>query len=360
MRKDRWRRHAGWPKRVENVQVQIRLENVVKSVITNCVIPIALAFASCVSSNAQEAVPIGITAAKILNFKLGESNNDFGRLEFIGGLELKSDNREFGGISGFRFFPDRTNFIAVTDNGIAINGTFKRDVAGALDDVLLADISPLPDPKGNLFTRKRDSDAEALVLVGNRAFVAFENNDRINAYTIANGKIYGDPVSVFPEVKSLRLSHNKGLEALAKSPPNRQDFEFIAITEESLNAAGNHRAFLLSDGNIGELSIIRIDKFGVTDADFLANGDLIILERFHSTFSGHKIRLRQIKGETIVPGAILDGEVILEADTGFRIDNFESLDISVDEKSETYLTLISDDNFSMLQNTILLEFKYLQ
>ncbi|MEM7462215.1 MAG: esterase-like activity of phytase family protein [Pseudomonadota bacterium] len=339
--------------------MQTRLENVVRDYFARGAIVFALLLITVSFSMAKDPVPIGITAAKILNFKLGEPKDDYGRLKFIGGLELTSDNRQFGGISGFRFFPDRSNFIAVTDKGYTINGAFKRDVAGALDDVLLADIAPLPDPDGNLFTKKRDSDAEALELAGNNALVAFENNDRINSYVLANGRISGDPDSVFPKVKLLRLANNKGLEALARSPPNRKDFEFIAITEESLNAEGNHRAFLLSGDDIAELSIARINEFGVTDADFLPNGDLIILERFHSTFSGTEIRLRQIAGETIMPGAVLYGDIILEADTNFRIDNFESLDITIDENSDTFLTLVSDDNFSVLQNTLILEFQYL-
>lgn len=340
--------------------MQKRLEHVVTFTITNCVIFFALALSSFTISTAQDTVPIGITAAKILNFKLGESNNEFGRLTFIGGLELTSKNRQFGGISGFRLLRDRTGFIAVTDTGYSISGTFKRDVAGALDDVLLADIAPLPDPDGNLFTRKRDSDAEALELTGGRAFIAFENNDRINSYLVTNGLISGDPVSVFPQVKMLHLARNNGLEALARLPPNRQGFEFIAIAEESLNAEGNNRAFLLSADDIAELSVARIGEFGITDADFLPDGDLVILERSYGPMSGAVIQLRQIAGKTIVPGAILDGNVLLTADSDFRIDNLEALDISVDKNSDIFLTLVSDDNFSVLQTTILLEFRYLR
>lgn len=318
----------------------------------------ALALLPPAGAHAQDANPIGIEAAKILNFKLGDPGNQFGDLKFLGGLELQSDDRNFGGISGFRLLPDRTRFIAVTDKGHWISGEFKRDITGALDDVLLADIGLLPDPDGNIFTRKRDADAEALELAGGKAVVAFEGNDRINIYPFAGGRISGNPVAVFPQVTSLRLARNKGLEALAKMSANPQGHEFIAIAEESLNPSGNHRAFLLSAGGIAELSIARNGEFGITDADFLPGGDLVILERSYSPLAGPAIQLRRIAGETISPGAVLDGEILLSADKNFRIDNLESLDISTGDDGSIHFTLVSDDNFSALQHTIVLEFKY--
>jgi hypothetical protein len=52
---------------------------------------------------------------------------------------------------------------------------------------------------------------------------------------------------------------------------------------------------------------------------------------------------------------MLDGDVLIEADLGFEIDNMEGLAVHQDG-GQTILTLISDDNFSFIQRTILLEF----
>jgi hypothetical protein len=41
----------------------------------------------------------------------------------------------------------------------------------------------------------------------------------------------------------------------------------------------------------------------------------------------------------------------------YQIDNMEGLSIHVDSAGDTVLTLISDDNFSILQRTVLLQFK---
>ncbi|MCB1451933.1 MAG: esterase-like activity of phytase family protein, partial [Nitratireductor sp.] len=66
---------------------------------------------------------------------------------------------------------------------------------------------------------------------------------------------------------------------------------------------------------------------------------------------------RRIAGSTIMEGALLDGEILLEADNTYRIDNMEGLAIRRDADGNTVIAIISDDNFSVLQSTLLLEFK---
>jgi hypothetical protein len=67
------------------------------------------------------------------------------------------------------------------------------------------------------------------------------------------------------------------------------------------------------------------------------------------------MRIRRIPGASLKPGALLDGPVLIEADLGQEIDNMEGLAVH-QEAGRTVLTLISDDNFSFLQRTVLLEF----
>ena len=58
----------------------------------------------------------------------------------------------------------------------------------------------------------------------------------------------------------------------------------------------------------------------------------------------------------LAPGAVIDGPTIFAADLGSEIDNLEGIDVHVTEQGETVLTLISDDNFSMIQRNLLLQF----
>jgi hypothetical protein len=60
--------------------------------------------------------------------------------------------------------------------------------------------------------------------------------------------------------------------------------------------------------------------------------------------------------KSIAPGALADGPTIFQADLGQEIDNMEGIDAHVSPEGDTVLTMISDDNFSMIQRTLLLQF----
>ena len=58
----------------------------------------------------------------------------------------------------------------------------------------------------------------------------------------------------------------------------------------------------------------------------------------------------------IKPGALVDGPELIVADIGFQIDNMEGLSVHREPSGALVLTIISDDNFSPLQRTVLLQF----
>jgi hypothetical protein len=68
------------------------------------------------------------------------------------------------------------------------------------------------------------------------------------------------------------------------------------------------------------------------------------------------MRLRRIAGASVKAGARLDGPVIFEAGITSQIDNMEGLAVSRDASGRTILTLVSDDNHSVLQRTLILQF----
>jgi hypothetical protein len=82
----------------------------------------------------------------------------------------------------------------------------------------------------------------------------------------------------------------------------------------------------------------------------------LILERKFSLLSGVGIRIRRVALASIGPGALVDGPAIFNADLGQEIDNMEGIDAHVTPEGETVLTMISDDNFSFIQRTLLLQF----
>ena len=68
------------------------------------------------------------------------------------------------------------------------------------------------------------------------------------------------------------------------------------------------------------------------------------------------MRLRRLAGDGIRKGAVADGPVLMEADMGYQIDNMEGLDVWRREDGALMVSLISDDNRSILQRNLYLEF----
>ena len=100
----------------------------------------------------------------------------------------------------------------------------------------------------------------------------------------------------------------------------------------------------------------RTDDFDISDCTITPGGDLLILERRFSWARGLAIRIRKLALSGVRPGALLDGPELFAGDMGQRIDNMEGIALHRAADGAMVLTLVSDDNFSPLQRTILLQF----
>ena len=58
----------------------------------------------------------------------------------------------------------------------------------------------------------------------------------------------------------------------------------------------------------------------------------------------------------MVIAALPPAPILIHADARFEIDNMEALSVHQSRTGETILTLMSDDNFSAVQRTLLLQF----
>ena len=130
----------------------------------------------------------------------------------------------------------------------------------------------------------------------------------------------------------------------------------IAISERGLDKAGNIRGFLIGGPQPGGFAVKRSADFDISDAALLPGGDLLLLERKFSWTGGLWIRIRRIALADIRPARWSTERSLFEADLGYEIDNMEGLSVHRSAGGETVLTLISDDNFSMIQRTLLLQF----
>ena len=98
-------------------------------------------------------------------------------------------------------------------------------------------------------------------------------------------------------------------------------------------------------------------SYDATDLAMLPNGDALLLERRFTLRHGIGMRLRLIPAAEIFPGARAVGTVLLEGGFTDQIDNMEGLAVHRDAQGHTVLTVVSDDNRSILQRTLLLRFR---
>ena len=70
---------------------------------------------------------------------------------------------------------------------------------------------------------------------------------------------------------------------------------------------------------------------------------------------GVKMRVRRVAASEIKPGAVIEGEVLLEATDALNIDNMEAIGVCR-RSGEIIITIMSDDNFSPLQRTLIMQF----
>lgn len=303
------------------------------------------------------AEPIDLISLPIKHFNLSGTAKISDRIEYLGGLELRSSNSEFGGLSGLRVTNGGTQLFAIGDKAKWFTASIKRNQNGKIKSLSSNDLSCVCQIGGKPYKGKWRGDAEGLEISGNRAYISFEGVNRINGYDL-KGRVLGEPAQVTPNFRKYKISGSLGLEALALAPIGIPlAGKFIAITEDFKNSKGNHRAFIATKNDIEEFSISASDDYRITDATFLKNGKLLILERRAGLTIGVGMRIREFDGSKIKTGSKLTGTVLMEAGITSQIDNMEGLSAWENQKGETILSLISDDNFNRFQRTIYLEFK---
>jgi hypothetical protein len=296
-----------------------------------------------------------------VNFSLAnKTQTTFGKLAWRGGIELIGPGEFFGGLSGIAIGSDGTDFIAISDSGRWVTGNIQYS-QDKLNSVSNIKISPLLDPRGRPYEDKSKFDAESVAPFGTRGLdgdllIAFERNQRIGRYNFGKKGAAAREKTIKLPTEANKARRNRELESVGRFAKGRLAGSIIAISERFLDSNGNIIGWLIGGPTPGRFTVKRRDNFDITDLTVTPDNELIILERYFSTMSGVEMRLRRINVADIKPGAVLDGEVLLQTDQRNTIDNMEGLASHRAANGEVRLTLISDDNFNVFQRTLLLQF----
>ncbi len=283
----------------------------------------------------------------------------FGALTFRSGLVLSSDASHFGGLSGLWRSPDGRQLVAITDRGYWLTASVHYDGAGlaGLND---ARVAPMRNAAGEEPRGTQRYDTESLAFAGDgTAYVGIERINEVWRFPWSRDGVLarGVPIAVPPEFR--QLPNNEGPEALAVAPQGHPlAGNVIAIAERARSGDdAPTRGWVLTGTRPFAFDVVRSEAFDITDLAFLPSGEALLLERRFRLVTGVACRIRRIAADAFRPDAAIDGEVIFKVDRTYEVDNMEGIAVHRDTATgETVLTLVSDDNFSTLQRTLILEF----
>ncbi len=281
-----------------------------------------------------------------------------GALTFEGGFLLEGTRRDFGGLSGLEAIDART-LLALGDNGRVV----AIELGEGADGVPLARcrVRALLDEGGAPLGEKADADAEGLALLApDRIAVSFERDHRVAAFRLGESVRQDGAPSTFAVAR--RLEPNRGLEALALLPSG----ELAAGAENPTvlgspqwvwrlappPAAGEPRGSFRIAGDVG---------YALVGLDATPGGGLVALERFYTRSLGVRTKISWLP-----PGVAESATGLVRATQlarltgaeGLAVDNFEGVAALAGEDGRTVVWIVSDDNFSNGQRTLLYRFSF--
>lgn len=308
----------------------------------------ALAAASCPDGAADGFA--ATTALTVTPVSAGSQDDLAAALDgivFRAGWSLSTSYASFGGLSGLKVSGDGS-LLAVSDSGALVELPFDQQ---ALEPLPQATITFLTDETGAILTGKSDADAEGLEVRGGLVFVSFERRHRIAAYGYA---LCGSQARAVPVARmtsrpaGLRtgVAPNAGGEALAL------DGDRLLLGIESMEEAAGPIGEVRSNGTVSFEGTPRIDagRMPLVGLD-ISGGTRYSLHRAYNPLTGRNhIRIYETKA---------DGSARRLADLGkpLMLDNFEGIAVLPLADGRRRIFIISDDNFSEQQETLLYVFE---
>jgi hypothetical protein len=263
-----------------------------------------------------------------------------GRLAYLGGWQVTSNDPRFGGISAMHVAGEEVT--ALSDTGSLIRFPLPGSAGGTR-------IEALPAGPGSPHI-KSDRDAESLVVHGGRAWIGFERSNAVWRYR--RGDWRSDAWAAPPGMRKWRS--NRGSEAMLRLPGGR----FLVFCE----GGGGDSPVLLFDGDPAvpgtKATALRYrppEGYRITDAALLPGGGLLFLNRRIALLEGFSARLTLAPTPDLKAGTVLAGKEIASLRRPLTVDNMEALSVTR-EGGRTIVWIASDDNFNPLQRTLLLKF----
>lgn len=336
------------------------------------------------------------------------------QLRFLAGFELVSERAEFGGFSGLECDGDN-RLIAISDRGHWLSVRLGLDDSGRLISLSEGHMGPLLETDGRAVAGRGRRDAEELAaLPGGGFLVTFEGEHRAVRYAAlketsltetsakeaspkdrllkdspekstarSDSSALGDALGGGAPGAGVPVAHllatrprtvatppgvyegddNAGFEAVTRLADGR-----LLLLTEGLKDADGRQMGWLSDAAISDdaaptyrpLRLHAVELFQPTaaatlPADSHLAGDVLLLQRHYTPITGTRVRLFRLPVAELQPDAVVQPQELMRLEAPRSVDNFEGLAVCRRPQGEAAIYIISDDNFSARQRTLLFQ-----
>jgi hypothetical protein len=275
-----------------------------------------------------------------------------GRLHALGGFVLDTGVLSFGGLSGLHLAPDLT-LTAVSDQARFAQMRLELDWDLRPLGLELLRTGRLGDGAGRPLRTGSTGDAEALARLPDGTWlVGFERWHRISAYARLDGP--GRHIAAPPGLE--RSPANAALESLAVLADGRW-----LVLSEGLAFGDSWAGWIGGPAGWVPMGYRAAPGFVPVDAAGLPEGGALVLERAFGVFGGFASRVVLLSpADLLEPGGrVLRGKEVLRLVAPLPVDNFEGLAV-LHHAGRLLVAIVSDDNESLLQSTILLLFEMVE
>lgn len=259
---------------------------------------------------------------------------------YAGGLELTSRQTNLlHGLSDL-VVTGAGELIAVGDVGVLFEARLVLDEAERLVGLTDSRLTLLTGEDGKPLPGKEEADAEGLArLPGGDLLVSFERHHRILLYPAGGG-----PPRVVPSPEG-DFAFNSGLEALSDDPEAGEDAYVVGVED-----TGDTWTCRLASTCVSGPTVDKPGKAGLVAMTRLPEARTAYLLRTYDQKSGNRVRMEVHDATGLVAW--------MDMTRPMTVDNFEGLAAVPRTDGSIRFYLLSDDNGSPAQRTLLLAFDW--
>ena len=276
------------------------------------------------------------------------SQTRLGALIYRGGIDIPKMGRNLGGLSALRWDEGSARLLALSDDARFAWITLEER-ADTLVGLRSLEMGELLGLEGEPLSGKQSADAESLTRSAQGGWlIGFERDHRVWRYPEIDArpsKTDIDPVAIMGPLEA-----NGGTETLAV------DERALFLCAERYAPAPQPNCFWKAESmgpsplRVEPPEDMRTLEAVATDADLTSDATLFVLFRSYDPARGNVIGVVALGPD----GAQQD---IATIRAPISVDNFEGLAVREDA-GRTFIYLVSDDNFSSNQRTLLLKFEW--